>query len=205
MIWGGMIRHRDSKCLVSYPDRTLVDEREPPVGDGRPSWIDGWNVITDLYRIASLVMDDIDRQKSQGMSPRAIDPSHILHTPNRVDMEAVWPKVKSAYDALSPAFQRVPELVGDFSQDVYGFQAANLKVTLQVSPGEASLGETQVDRGTGHQDASRWLRGDQHDSTLRNSRRAAGRLGGHTDRLHEDDQRPICGSSARPGNSLISY
>ena len=141
MIWGGMIRHRDSKCLVSYPDRTLVDKREPPAGDGRPSWIDGWNVITDLYRIASLVMDDIDRQKGQRMSPRATDPSHILLTPNRVDTEVVWPKVKSACQALPPAFQRVPELVGDFSQDVYGFQAANLKVTLQVRPGEASLGD----------------------------------------------------------------
>jgi hypothetical protein len=64
IIWGGVIRCRESQCNVQYPSETDDEQISDSTGylskifqpmhksiDVDPwSWLHGWNFVTDLYR-----------------------------------------------------------------------------------------------------------------------------------------------------------
>lgn len=41
-------------------------------------------------------------------------------------------RVHSMYAALPPQFRETPPITGDISQDLFGFQSANIQATLQL-------------------------------------------------------------------------
>ena len=56
--WGATIRHRESETTVLYPAEVLSDDDIHADGvqfttspRGLPSFVKGWNFVTDLYRV----------------------------------------------------------------------------------------------------------------------------------------------------------
>ena len=137
MVWNTSIHHRASQSYVSYPDSRLTDEIEDGHGDLWPSWIQGWNMVTDLYRILEEVLVDARPIESSGLGGSYAPPLASSFQRARLSLRRFFGATQVVLDGLHPVFRldgraMLQSVSGSGKDDIYGFQAANVGVTLQV-------------------------------------------------------------------------
>jgi hypothetical protein len=149
IVWGGIIRCRESQSHVSYPsevdDEFFADSGyHPPnsLTSSLPlpsqsitnpiSWLHGWNFTTELYRILEHAMDDFHRRRPSNIGP--FSPSDLFgrEAPHQ---SVVLNKVMSMHEDLPPRFKEtklIPLNGKGGLEDKFSFQAANITATLQL-------------------------------------------------------------------------
>ncbi|OCF45229.1 hypothetical protein I317_00751 [Kwoniella heveanensis CBS 569] len=139
--WGGIIRHRESQITVLYPSEVYSDEDITPDGilaadpDRPVSFMRGWNFVSDLYRILEHALSQMRtrHQVHEGGNPMA-----MLFASRKIERNAgpgpdeILNVVETLFDALPEQFKGVKEMTGNAEKDRYGFQAANILITLQT-------------------------------------------------------------------------
>jgi hypothetical protein len=149
IVWGGVIRCRESQSRVFYPsevDDDRFSERGyenliPETPGARrlsmssvtvtndSSWLHGWNFTTELYRILEHAMDDFHRRRPQNVGPFSPSDLFLRESPSQ---SAVLEKVMSMHAELPDRFKETRSVVSDMVEDRFSFQAANITATLQV-------------------------------------------------------------------------
>jgi hypothetical protein len=149
-VWGGVIRYREAHSLVHYPSE-VDDEFITQHGYGVPlvspestslppsnvtivsrqpiNWLRGWNFTTDLYRILEHV---VDGNRSRLSSANGTTEVWSLFEQSSISEPVVMDHVRTMYSALPSQFRETPPTTGDMSEDLFGFQAANIQATLQL-------------------------------------------------------------------------
>lgn len=149
-MWGGVIRYREAHSLVHYPSE-VDDEFITQHGYGVPlvspestslppsnvtivsrqpiNWLRGWNFTTDLYRILEHV---VDGNRSRLSSANGTTEVWSLFEQSSISEPVVMDHVRTMYSALPSQFRETPPTTGDMSEDLFGFQAANIQATLQL-------------------------------------------------------------------------
>lgn len=134
IIWKRPVRGGEAHFNVSYPSIDGPDwyggsetiGADDPVDQLRPSWLLGWNFVTDLYRILEHVLQHLRRQTSR---------TPALHIPVSTGCEstsALLEVVMTRYNALAPVFKSTSNVTGRLGEDLYSFQAANIAATVQL-------------------------------------------------------------------------
>ncbi|BCS23705.1 putative C6 transcription factor [Aspergillus puulaauensis] len=143
IVWGGVIRHRETQSNVRYPgelrDDFLINPKSAatsPDENGRlvghaPSddWINGWNFITDMYRVLEHA---VDSQRRRIVPNNGTTDVWSLFSPSQMAGSWLMDHVVAMYAALPPQFHQTQPVIGDLSQDIFGFQSANIQATLQL-------------------------------------------------------------------------
>jgi hypothetical protein len=149
-VWGGVIRYREAHSLVHYPSE-VDDKFITQHGYGVPlvspestslppsnvtiisrqpiNWLRGWNFTTDLYRILEHV---VDGNRSRLSSANGTTEVWSLFEQSSISEPVVMDHVRTMYSALPSQFRETPPTTGDMSEDLFGFQAANIQATLQL-------------------------------------------------------------------------
>lgn len=145
VVWGNMVRCRESQCLVNYPSEiedeffsdTGYQPLDPPSPSGSQqvttnpaSWLHGWNFTTELYRILEHAIDEYHRCRPNTIRPVS---AAILFTRECPGQSVVMGKVMEMHDQLPQRFKEIkpiPETGPDAMEDKFSFQAANITATL---------------------------------------------------------------------------
>lgn len=141
-----MTRCRESQSRVAFPsevdDEFLFEETTSYQHGGNsvrivsesvrnPScWLHGWNFTTEMYRILEHAMDDFHRRREQTVGP--FSPSDLFPR-DSPSQSFVLEKVMLMHAELPMRFKESSNAVGEMSEDIFGFQAANITATIQVS------------------------------------------------------------------------
>lgn len=132
LIWKGVVRTSEVVSNVCYPS---VDDLLHNAGmDGpmlaagaEPSWLYGWNFVTDLYRILEHAL--------QYLQPRSKRTPVIKFDINE-DWQAktahLLQRITEMYNELPALFKSTRPPTNDVSKDLYSFQAANIVATVQL-------------------------------------------------------------------------
>ncbi|BEI87113.1 hypothetical protein CcaverHIS002_0704590 [Cutaneotrichosporon cavernicola] len=134
--FGGVVRHREAQSTVLYP--ALVDDDEitergivPRIhGATRPSYLVGWNFTTDLYRILEHSLDQL-RAKHLNANGTS-DITNFFSTRSGSTQQEGLDLVAQLYAKLPEDFKGAKAMTGDMKEDRYGFQAADIMVTMQT-------------------------------------------------------------------------
>ncbi|KUL91216.1 hypothetical protein ZTR_01531 [Talaromyces verruculosus] len=133
IVWGGIIRHREAQCLVRYPTE-LDDEHITATGydvsnNSAVNWLQGWNFTTDLYRVLEHAVDEV-----RGRCSLRTGTVQFLSGRSSTSLTeaAIMKDVLDTYLSLPQQFHECREITGDASQDLFGFQSANIQATLQL-------------------------------------------------------------------------
>ncbi|KAL2075200.1 hypothetical protein VTL71DRAFT_142 [Oculimacula yallundae] len=143
IVWGGVIRCRESQSRVSFPsevdDEFLLEESmesrkssmQTPLDNVRNAlcWIHGWNFTTEMYRILEHAMDGLHKRREQTVGP--FSPSDLFPR-DSPPQSVVLEKVMVMYEDLPARFKESRNAVGETSEDIFGFQAANIIATIQL-------------------------------------------------------------------------
>jgi hypothetical protein len=108
------------------------------------NWLRGWNVTTDLYRILEHTIKQV-RSSRQGLKTDRAPVTHLLG-PERFNQALVAEGIHRLYSSLPARFKdfSVP-VTGNPTEDIYGFQAANIQATLQLARMTLSSIDTEND------------------------------------------------------------
>jgi hypothetical protein len=130
IVWGGIIRHREAQSNVRYPgdlrDDFLIKSNSAAPSD---DWINGWNFITDMYRVLEHA---VDSQRRRTRPDNGTTDVWSLFGPPEMAGSWLMDHVVAMYAALPPQFHETRPVIGDLSQDIFGFQSANIQATLQL-------------------------------------------------------------------------
>lgn len=132
LIWKGVVRGSEVAFNVRYPSEDDLlhhaGSNDPlRAAEAEPSWLYGWNFVTDLYRLLEHVLHHL-RSGSQ-------------HTPAiKFDIIEDWQtktthllqRVTEMYNELPAIFKSTRPPTNDGSKDLYSFQAANIVATVQL-------------------------------------------------------------------------
>ncbi|TLD05672.1 hypothetical protein E2P81_ATG10370 [Venturia nashicola] len=130
LIWKGPIHSSEAMFNVSYPsqdDLLYRSESLDPVRitKAKPSWLYGWNVITDLYRLLEYVL--------HRLRPTPQRPMTCFHTDDNLQATTtLLQQVTDMYNGLPSIFKSTRLPTNDVSEDLYSFQAANIAATVQL-------------------------------------------------------------------------
>lgn len=150
IVWGGPIRCREAHSRVQYP--TEIDDeffsdggfdmdgatafiasnpRLPRDPHGRHvSWLRGWNLTTDLYRILEYATDRFRTRRLEGR--RNIISVIGLFGEKVPPAISVMDNVGAMVNNLPQVFKVFQPVTRDIFVDRYSFQAANIVVTVQL-------------------------------------------------------------------------
>lgn len=139
-----MIRSRDRQSNVRYPtevDDAFFDdagykrEAQSPVNVSSPSsiissesWLHGYNIVTDLWRLLEHVTMNLHSQIREDR-PFLEVTAHFRLSPSAAMLQA---EIDRIYYSLSHHFLVIGDMTGDRRKDLYGFQAANITATVQL-------------------------------------------------------------------------
>ncbi|KAJ9479273.1 Zn(2)-C6 fungal-type domain-containing protein [Pseudozyma hubeiensis] len=134
IIWGGVVTSREACYSVTYPiecnDEAFSDTVAPEQAPSEAScWLRGWNFVTDLYRKLEHTVDSLGSLRNLALTPsatNAIEPSAC------VTGSAVLSNGTDLYNQLPPIFKDIQPITGRLNTDLFGFQAANIRATLQL-------------------------------------------------------------------------
>lgn len=150
IVWGSIIRCRESQCSVSYPsevdDEFFSDQTgyhpqnalQPSTYNNQAgivnpiSWLHGWNFTTKLYRILEHAMDDFYRRRLQTSRPFSLGDLFGREISHR---SVVLDKVMEMHEQLPARFKEtklMPQNGKGGLEDKFSFQAANITATLQL-------------------------------------------------------------------------
>ncbi|WVN85559.1 uncharacterized protein L203_100707 [Cryptococcus depauperatus CBS 7841] len=140
--WGGIIRHRESQSTVLYPTEVFSDDEITAAGivtknnNPRPvSFLRGWNFIVDLYRILEHAVSRLRTRNhtfDTGNQIGALFSEERMGNGAEVSPTELLTVVERLYSSLPAELKIISEMTGDSEKDIYGFQAANILVTLQT-------------------------------------------------------------------------
>ncbi|KAM0717062.1 hypothetical protein Q7P37_006914 [Cladosporium fusiforme] len=131
LIWKGAVHSSELMFNVCYPSEDELlhhTETLDPVRavKAEPSWLYGWNFVTDLYRLLEHVLHHLC-------------PRPQLQRAIRVDINEDWQaatpllqRVTEMYHELPAIFKITRPPANDVSKDLYSFQAANIAATVQL-------------------------------------------------------------------------
>jgi len=135
IIWGGFAKSREACFNVCYPTETDDDafsDRVTPTSvesQECPSWIKGWNFVTDLYRILEHTVNRLGHLRN----PVRRTPSVQAYIEQGVlPQTSVLNNIMTLYEQLPPVFKTTQPLTGNLQSDLFGFQAANIAASLQL-------------------------------------------------------------------------
>lgn len=135
IIWGGFAKSREACFNVCYPtenDDDAFSDRVTPTSvhsQKCPSWIKGWNFITDLYRILEHTVNRLGHLRN----PIRRMPSVQAHVEQgNHPQPSVLNNIMTIYEQLPPVFKATHPLTGNLQSDLFGFQAANIAASLQL-------------------------------------------------------------------------
>lgn len=141
---------RESHILVNYPleiyDEDLSDDLSDDAREGRPSeasstprgappqprmpsWLVGWNFVTDLYRILEHA---IDRRKRLMNPEQARTAQLFFPEAQSASQHSILRDIMTRYDRLPACFKEIRSVTFNMSSDCYVFQAANVAATIQL-------------------------------------------------------------------------
>lgn len=131
LIWKGAAHSSEVMFNVSYPSEDELlhhTESLDPVGNMRtePSWLDGWNFITDLYRLLEHVLPHL---RSRPQRPPAI---HVAISDDLQSTTPLLQRITEMYHNLPAIFKSTQPPTNEVSKDLFSFQAANIAATVQL-------------------------------------------------------------------------
>lgn len=132
LIWKGVVRSSELAFNVRYPagddllHHTLSND---PLGvvEAEPSWLCGWNFVTDLYRLLEHVLHHL-RPRSQRTPAIKFDVNEDWQAMTTNLLQ----RVTEMYNELPAIFKSTRPPTNDVSKDLYSFQAANIVATVQL-------------------------------------------------------------------------
>ncbi|EME86715.1 uncharacterized protein MYCFIDRAFT_30129 [Pseudocercospora fijiensis CIRAD86] len=132
VVFNTMVKTQETHSNVCYPSESSDEEISAGMASTSDSnnWLRGWNFTTDLYRVLEHTIKRIRGNRQRREDRISIVRMMISDTiPDLQIME----NVIDLYYQLPPRFNdfKAP-VVGDRSQDIFGFQAANIQATLQL-------------------------------------------------------------------------
>ncbi|GAA5890835.1 hypothetical protein JCM5296_003436 [Sporobolomyces johnsonii] len=121
--YGGVLRTREATSLVDFPseidDDYIVDEGNSVQPSSVLSWLIGWNFTSQLYKTLEHALDS--------------GPGHDSHTNSpRITGTSVLDLLDTAYSSLPQAFKETQPYSNVPQQDRFGYQTANIIVTLHT-------------------------------------------------------------------------
>jgi hypothetical protein len=145
IVWGGMIRCRESQSKVRYPSEvddeffsnggfenpqleTNIDS-DPSLYRDPSSWLHGWNFTTEMYRILEHAMNDFHRRRHQTIGP--FSPSDLFSR-DAPPQSVVLEKVMAMHAGLPSEFKEARGDSAGTIDDIFNFLAANIAATLQL-------------------------------------------------------------------------
>lgn len=167
-------RHREARATVHYPaeadDEDISEAGVSPRRD-HVSFMRGWNVCTDLYRVLEHVYDNLradpvtEDEKGPGEAVTA-----FLSRASKVDAHAALRLVSRLLRELPLELRRVNPMTGDTNVDRMGF------IGEFMTPPAATDGSDQPHHHVADaQDAHRTQRWLERAPAVRDSKRAPGR------------------------------
>lgn len=144
IVFNSMIRSRDRQSNVRYPteiddaffdDTGYRSEPRSPHNASSPSsvvspdsWLHGYNIVTDLWRLLEYVTMRLHSHASEDR-PFLEVTAHFGASPSATTLQA---EIDRIYYRLPHHFLVIGEMTGDKIKDLYGFQAANITATVQL-------------------------------------------------------------------------
>jgi hypothetical protein len=149
-----MIRCRESQARVAYPsevdDEFLSEEgfvgrpvERAPTRTGLRTvpdsvtdplcWLHGWNFTTEMYRILEHAMDNFHRRRQHPQQQVGPSSPSDLFLRDAPPQSVVLERVMLMHAELPARFKESRNMVGEMSEDIFGYQAANITATIQVS------------------------------------------------------------------------
>lgn len=135
IIWGGFAKSREACFNVCYPaecdDEYFSDSNPVTTANiqSAPSWVKGWNFVTDLYRILEHAVDRLGNLRN----PIQRTPSVMSYIDQGSPRQSsVLTNIMTLYEQLPPIFKTTQPLTGRLEKDLFGFQAANIAASLQL-------------------------------------------------------------------------
>ena len=126
--FGSSIRQRESQCNVAYPAEVFDDQDVLPDAvyirpDRGISLIQGWNFVTDLYRILEHIHDRMRIQSRPDTDCIARIGFHAIG--DNVQTHDILKQMADTYGNLPLEFKMPPDMIGNYQQDRYGFQGGS--------------------------------------------------------------------------------
>lgn len=127
------MRFRESQSNVLYPaevddeDITFTGITYPP--PQQVSFMRGWNFTTDMYRVLEHIIARVRASKPHDHGAAFLED---LFKPQNPTSKQVLDRLENMHAGLPGIFKSVQPMTGDLRADRYGFQAANIIVTLQT-------------------------------------------------------------------------
>ncbi|BEJ00412.1 hypothetical protein CcaverHIS631_0502690 [Cutaneotrichosporon cavernicola] len=126
-------KHREARARVKYPaeaDDDNVHDTGVSLPLGHVSFMRGWNVCTDLYRIIEHVYDNLRADTTDEDDEDSV--TGFLVRANRIDSHAAHKLLTRLVGDLPPELRRVKPMTGDIDIDRLGFVATNIMITGQT-------------------------------------------------------------------------
>lgn len=150
IVWGGVVRSRESQSNVAYPaevDDDMFDDMGvgiTPLSQGTTntlpgqaqsnaqnvSWFAGRNFVIDLYRIIEHIMMRFSARKIRAQRQLLID--KVFQAENVLPQEAVRDSVMQMYANVPQCLKETNPVTSKPRLDRYGFQAADIIATMQL-------------------------------------------------------------------------
>lgn len=137
IIWKRVARGGEAAFSVSYPSESDDDPFHDTgsinstnwTKEGSLSWLEGWNFVTDLYRILEHILHLLGHLRPKSQRTPAIclpifDGSH--------SKAALLDYVMTRYNQLPAVFKSTCPIADKLSDDLFSFQAANIAATVQL-------------------------------------------------------------------------
>lgn len=144
IVFNSVIRSREEQSSVRYTTelddayfdnagykhepQSPVDVTSPSSNVSPDSWIHGWNITTDLWRLLEHVTMKLHSHTKKKRSFLEVA-TNFETSPSSVTLQA---EVDRIYYGLPRHFREIKDRTGDQSKDRYGFQAANITATVQL-------------------------------------------------------------------------
>jgi hypothetical protein len=132
VVFDAIMKSQETHSNVRYPSE--VNDEDLTAGVSSPTnsenWLRGWNFATDLYRVLEHSVKRMCRQKKIRDDRIAI--TRLLIT-DGIPEAQIMDHVLELYYQLPARFRDFHiSVTGDKSQDLFGFQAANIQATIQL-------------------------------------------------------------------------
>lgn len=120
--FGGTLRSRQTSIKVQYPlvtDESLISCSGDPSASpasANTTRLTGWNFVTELYKTLEYALDSTQ------------DPSLSSSS----SATSILDFLDATYATLPPIFKEMRSFIGDTQYDRFGYQTANIRVTLQT-------------------------------------------------------------------------
>lgn len=121
----------ESECRVRYPSEVEDDALigGVPLQSKASSWLRGWNFVTDLHRILEHALTRIRRQDH--LPDDRYPVSRVFASEEVPNSQVMDNALRLYYQLPAPLRNFSAPATGELAQDLLGFQAASVQMTLQ--------------------------------------------------------------------------